>query len=149
MFHYPVPRFQCSAQNIAIAQWIILLSEQRHVYSGDDSCHPENVSLWWCGSPRRHNSFFWSRLERLSFSLFLHLTPCSRRRGMQVSLQDTPESVRQASVQILTLPLPNWGVLGQLQDVLKWGGGRGEGLPIIGEMYIFKKNQEPKKKTKT
>ena len=65
---------------------------------------------------------------------------------MQVSLQDTPESVRQASVQILTLPLLNWGVLGQLQDVLKWGGGRGEGLPIIGEMYIFKKKQEPEKK---
>lgn len=64
---------------------------------------------------------------------------------MQVSLQDTPESVRQASVHILTLPLPNWGVLGQLQDVSNGVGGRGEGLPIIGERYIFKTKQEPKK----
>ena len=47
---------------------------------------------------------------------------------MQASLQDTPESVRQASVQILILPVPYWGVLGQLQDALKWGGEDGCGL---------------------
>lgn len=77
---------------------------------------------------------------RLSFSLFLHLTPCSRRRGMQASLQDTPESVRQASVQILILPVPYWGVLGQLQDALNGAGRTSHNRRKVHKLKKIKSN---------
>lgn len=50
---------------------------------------PENVSYDAVVLQEAH-FLFWPSIETQLSSLFLYLTACSRRRGMQVSLQDTP-----------------------------------------------------------
>lgn len=65
---------------------------------------------------------------------------------MQVSLKDTPQSVRQASVQILTLPVSYWGVLGQLQGALKWGGVGERTSHSRRKVHIQKEIRTEKKK---